>query len=87
MNKEVFNTQIKRLILEFSDKGFNMPKERALQWYERFKDIKDADFIAAVGKVLDTCSYAPCMADLVKALAQVQEENNPRALKKAEGTR
>lgn len=87
MNKDTFNKQLDRLSYEYKDKGFNMPKERALQWYERLKDVKDSDFIAAIGKVLDTCSYAPCMADLVKALAQVQEENNPRALKKAEGTR
>jgi hypothetical protein len=87
MKKEVFNTQVKRLLSEYADKNFNMPKDRALQWYERFKDVSDDDFTATVGIVLDTCSYAPCMADLVKAYAQVREEKNNRAPKKWEGSR
>jgi hypothetical protein len=66
MKKEVFNKQVSRLTIEYADKGFTMPKERALQWYERFKDIEDSDFVGIVDYILNSCSYPPCMADLVK---------------------
>ena len=87
MKKETFNKQIEKLTIEYASKGFDMPKERALQWYERFKDMEDSNFIAIIADVLDTCSFAPCMADLVKSTAYTEVKFNPRELKKAEGTR
>jgi hypothetical protein len=66
LNSETFKAGINKLVIEYGDKGFTMSKEKAEQWYARFKNISDADFSTTIKNVLDFCSFSPCMADLVK---------------------
>lgn len=66
MDKNFFNEQIKRLVIEYSDKGFSMSKERATQWYETLSNFKEDSLSKAICEVLMTCSYSPTIADIFK---------------------
>ena len=65
LDKEVFNAGVKRLVTEYSDKGFKMTKERASQWYGFMKDMSNSEFEKRVKNCLMTCKKNPTMADVL----------------------
>jgi hypothetical protein len=68
LSKVVFGKLVEKLVIEYGSKGFDMPKTKANQWYERFSSFSDDTFAEAIATVLDTCYHSPSMADVVKAI-------------------
>jgi len=66
LSKEVFNKSTAKLVTEYGSKGFEMPKERATQWYEFMKEYDDESFINAIDDCLKENSFAPSMSDIIK---------------------
>lgn len=71
MNKEFFGKQINRLVIEFSDKGFKMTKERASQWFDFMKDISEETFAKCINAYLETQKNVPTMADILNMKEKV----------------
>ncbi|KRQ85855.1 hypothetical protein ABG79_02369 [Caloramator mitchellensis] len=67
LTESTFQSGIKRLINEFSEKGFNPSIERIKQWFEYMKDMTDEEFKQRIDWVLKNVSFAPSMADIFKA--------------------
>lgn len=65
LDKEAFNIGVKKLVTEYSDKGFKMTKERASQWYGFMKDMSNSEFEKKVKNCLMTCRKNPTMADVL----------------------
>ena len=76
MNKDFFTKQIQKLVIEFSDKGFTMTKERASQWYEYFKNVSESEFTYAIDNCLKKCERCPSMADVYNTV--ISRANNYR---------
>lgn len=74
MNKDFFNEQVKKLVVEYQDKGFTMNKERATQWFKYFGNLSESKFEKSIEEVLKTVSYCPTMADIFKTGAFQQKE-------------
>lgn len=68
MTKDFFTKQIERIVIEFGDKGFTMSKEKAAQWFEFFKGIKETNFADAITTLLNNCDKCPSMATLTNIL-------------------
>jgi len=68
LSRDVFKKEVGKLVVEFGDKGFTMPKEKAEQWYERLEEFENEIFKRAIEDVLNDCSFAPSMADVVKRI-------------------
>lgn len=64
---KIFKDGVKKLELEFKEKGFTMNKDKAAQWYEYMKDMSDEEFNKRIDWVLKNVSYSPSMADVFKA--------------------
>lgn len=67
LSKETFKKELLKLIVEFRDKGFKMPKERIEQWYDYLKIMSDDEFTQKIDYVIKNCSYVPSIADVFKA--------------------
>lgn len=65
LSKDVFNSEIERLNIEYRDRGFKMTKERATQWYSFMKNMSNSDFKKKVDACLMTCRRVPTMADVL----------------------
>lgn len=66
MDKRFFAEQIKKLVIEYEDKGFTMTTERLNQWYVFFKDTSEKRFEDMVDNCLIECVFPPTMANLFK---------------------
>lgn len=67
LDREVFKKGLKKLTVEYGNKGFIMEDNKVAQWYEYMKSMSDEEFNQNIDYVLKNCSYAPCMADIFKA--------------------
>jgi hypothetical protein len=65
LNKETFNQGISALTTEY--KGFEMNRERSLQWYEFMKDMPEHEFQDKINSCLRNCNHVPYMADIMNA--------------------
>jgi hypothetical protein len=64
LDKKVFNAGVDKLLIEYGDKGFKMTKERAEMWYDRMKNMSDAEFKKKIERCLMTCNKVPFLADV-----------------------
>lgn len=84
MNKDFFNEQVKKLVVEYQDKGFTMNKERATQWFKYFGNLSESKFEKSIEEVLKTVSYCPTMADIFKTKAIESVESPERSIEEIE---
>ena len=74
MNKKVFNDGLQKLLIEYEDSGFTLKKERIELWWDKLKEEKDEVFERAISVVLETCTYKPLLASLVKGIQEAKEQ-------------
>ncbi|MCW6091444.1 hypothetical protein [Clostridium sporogenes] len=79
LSNEVFKNGLKKLVIEFEDKGFKMSPKRAEQWYEHIKKMNDDEFTKRINKVLETNSYPPVMADILNAQIDNRDKRTQEA--------
>lgn len=68
LSQGIFQNGLKSLVIEFEVKGFKMPKERAAKWYDHMKHLTDGEFNQSIDYVLESFSYPPTMADILKSV-------------------
>lgn len=72
LNKEIFKEELKKLAVEYGDKGFTMNADRVNQWYDYMKNMQDQEYKEKVDYVIKNSTYAPCMADILKAPSETK---------------
>lgn len=81
IDKKIFVKEIGRLVIEFSDKGFTMPKEKVEQWYELLKDLKDFQIHQAINHILKTSKFAPTMSEIYSIAKDLTEIKGLKPIK------
>jgi len=76
LDTKIFIREVEKIVLEYSDKGFEMTKERARLWYDNFKTMDDESFTAAISKVLKKCSFSPTIADITRNAVGLNNQSN-----------
>ncbi|HDK7140043.1 TPA: hypothetical protein PTV74_003922 [Clostridium botulinum] len=79
LSKDIFKNGLKKLVIEFEDKGFKMSPERAEQWFENIKNMSDIEFKQRIQYVLKNCSYIPSMADILKSKIDNRDKRTQEA--------
>ena len=77
ISKEIFKREINKLVIEFSDKGFSMSKERAGQWYVSMENLTEYQISQAVKTVLRTSKYVPTMSEVYSVAITIGEPYKP----------
>lgn len=67
LDRETFKAGLKKLVIEYSTKGFTMNEKRVSQWYDYLNYMCDSEFNERIEYILKNCPYAPSMADIFKA--------------------
>ncbi|ERI92132.1 hypothetical protein HMPREF1982_02673 [Clostridiales bacterium oral taxon 876 str. F0540] len=78
LSKNVFIDGIERLVLEYKDKGFDMTKEKAEQWYSFMKNMSESEFNRKIDNCLMTCRRSPTMADVLDIKDNPNETQRPQ---------
>lgn len=80
LSEQFFINEVNKLVVEFSDKGFSMSKEKAAQWYESMKELTEYQVSNAVQEILRTSKFSPTMSDIY-SIAKVKPKEEPKPFK------
>ncbi len=76
MDKDLFKKQIDKLVIEYSDKGFRMTKERAEQWHSYLNGYDYELFMKAIDHYIKSSPYMPTINEIIR-LMDLYSGNSP----------